>query len=165
MGMDIWIHVVNKNGKYVKKDLFDGRNRTWFCKINDEEDEYAYVNWIYDYNADFVPADIKKIFNSEEYTGYFGFKAVKVADLLKWYEKYRPDLDAGWIRKYDKWQLTVKGIVPEVVYHYFDNDMNTNDWEWTEYIPKADDFIKEVIKELHDNKVKSDDFVIIYFDW
>ena len=164
MGMDIWVHVVNKNGEYVKKDLFDGRNTTWFYKINDEEDEYEYVPWIYDYNQDFVPSNVKENFNSKEYTGYFGFKAVTVKDLLTWYDKYRPDLDAGWIRKFDKWQLTVKGIAPETVYHYFDNDMNINDWEWTEYIPKIDDCMEVIIKKLHDKDIKNDDYVILYFD-
>ena len=165
MGMDIWVNVVNKNGEYVKKDLFDGRNRTWFCKINDEEDEYAYVNWIYEYDLGFVPTDVKEIFNSEEYTGYFGFKAVKVADLLNWYDRYRPDVDAGWIRKYEKWQWENKGIAPEGIYHYYDNEMNLNDWVWVENLPKEDECIKVVIDQIDNNQVNPNDYVIFYFDW
>ena len=165
MGMDIWVHVVNKNGEYVKKDLFDGRNRTWFCKINDEEDEYEYVKWIYNYDADFVPADIKEIFNSKEYTGFYGFKAVKVADLLNWYDKYRPDVDAGWIRRYDRWKWENKTIAPEYISYYFDDSMDYIDWIWTENLPKKDDCIKVIIDEIDNNQVNPNDFVIIYFDW
>ena len=165
MGMDIWVHVVNKNGEYIKKDLFDGRNSMWFGKINHEEDEYAYVPWIYNHDADFIPVDIKEDFNSKDYTGLFGFKAVKVADLLNWYDKYRPDIDAGWIRRYDKWRWENKAIAPEDVYHYFDDSMNINDWVWVENLPKEDEYIKIIIDQINNNQVNPNDFVIIYFDW
>ena len=165
MGMDIWIDVVNKNGEYVKKDLFDGRNTAWFMKINHEEDEYEYVPWIYKYDADFIPADVKENFQSEKYTGFFGFKAVKVADLLNWYDRYRPDVDAGWIRRYDKWKWENKAIAPDCIEHYFDDSMDTNDWVWVENLPKEDEFIKVIIDQIDNNQVNPNDYVIIYFDW
>lgn len=165
MGMDIHVHVVNKNGEYIKKNLFDGRNRMWFQKIDHEEDEYDYVKWIYDYEAEFVPVEVKKVFRSDEYSGYFGFKAVKVADLLNWYDRYRPDVDAGWIRRYDKWRWENKATAPDEIYHYFDESMNVNDWVWVENLPKEDECIKVIIDQIDNNQVNPNDYVIMYFDW
>ena len=166
MGMDIWIHVADKDGNFVKEDLWDGRNSNWFNKIIHEDDEYEFVHWIYNDQADFVPDEIKKNFDdSEENFGYFGFKAVKVADLLNWYDRYRPDVDAGYIRKYDKWKWENKGIAPNNIYHYYDEDMS-NDWVWAEGFPKEDELIKyAIIDKIDNNQVNPNDFVIIYFDW
>ena len=177
MGMDIHVHIVDKDGKYIAKEIWDGRNHEWFTKIDREEDEWNHVNWIYDYDKEFVPADIKKVFHSDEYSGYFGFKAVKVADFVEWYQTYKPQLTAGWMRKYDAWAMVHKHETPDYVSKYWDADeMDPNDWVFVENIPTADEYAKDIIDtfttyrhELRDDSRWNGDwveaYVIFYFDW
>ena len=177
MGMDIHVHIVDKDGGYIAKEIWDGRNRAWFAKINQEEDEWDFVNWIYNYDAKFVPADIKKIFHSDEYSGYFGFKAVKVEDFVNWFEHYKPNITAGWMRKYDAWAMVHKHETPDYVSKYWDADeMDSNDWVFVENIPTADEYVKDIINTINDySRLLKDNscwdgdwveaYIIFYFDW
>lgn len=157
MGMDIYINVVDKDGNYIKKDLYDGRDSEWFYNIIEELGEYYYVPWTYGTDLDYIPTEIKEMFDDG-----FRVKSVKVADLLNWYDKYRPDIDAGYIRRYDKWRWETKAIPPDQICHFRDPDMD-KDWVWIENVPTRHEPIKEIIDQIDNNQVNPNDYVIIYF--
>ena len=62
---------------------------------------------------------------------YFGHHAITVKDYIDWYHKYKPYLDAGWVRKYDAWCYNHKGIIPELIYHHLPA-CPIEDVEWIE---------------------------------
>ena len=167
MGTDIHIHLIT-NGKFLLEDMFDGRNSLWFDKINNEENEYQYLNWQYNVEDIALPQSVLKEVAEGDYYCY-GFKYVKISELLEWYDTYKPYIDAGWVRKIDAWRNRVKHIPLEdhTIYTYLDDDAIIEDWEFVEF-PAPDDsmeYIVNQIKELIPLNLDIDNtYLVVYFD-
>ena len=118
MGVDIHMFVV-KDKEVLKEDIFEGRNSQWFNNL-----QGSYVT---DLAYDHLP--VKRSWKEEcgipnelitEYKKedcYYGHRMIRVSDYINWFNKYKPDLTAGWVTKYDAWAYYNKGIVPKDIYH------------------------------------------------
>ena len=169
MGMDIHMHIV-KNDEVIAKNIFDGRNSEWFNNLKGDgnDDEYDHFP-SYGGIPDNCPEFIKTIYdgdcnNDEEYFGYFGFYYVNAGDYIKWFEKYRPDTDAGWVTTYEKWAWEKKGIKPEYLAKYLNKDANINDMHFIEVVNPWD-CGRWLYNYIKDHKIPDDACVIYYFDW
>lgn len=162
MGMDIWLNLV-KNGKYVKQNIFDGRDSDWFANLRREgcDEEYEYLNIRYGY-SDQAPAEYKEEYNKEN--DYFDFYYVSVKDFKEWFEKYRPDKKAGWATTYEKWRIENKGLMPEVLPIWLPEDTNVADMHFVEYENKYD-CSKWLYNYLVDNDIEEDVDIAYCFDW
>lgn len=168
MGVDIHIYVVDKFGKKKTDNLYDGRNYGWFDNLQDRgmAPEYSYLPRLYRNNT---PKEIVNLFNDlGAKDGYYGMTAVRISDLIKWYNQYRPHVHAGWVTKYDAWLYRAKGIVPS------EDDVYTDPYitdsfkvELYEFIEYTDDYNPMTIvydKITNNNLIFNDDYLIFYFD-
>lgn len=136
MGMDIHMNIT-REGEFVARDIFDGRNREWFNNLQGDgwDDVYDELPRMYGF-SDEAPAELSQRYKKED--GYFGFYHVNVADFKVWFEKYRPDKDAGWVSTYDKWRIENKGYIPEDMMHYIPEDARIEDLHFVEVVNKYD---------------------------
>lgn len=158
MGMDIHTYVITKEGEIKARDLYEGRCTEWFNNLMGRgcNAEYSYLPTKYNV-PDFAPDEIKR----DEENGYFGFRYLTVKDWRDWFNEYKPNLDAGWVRKYDKWAWENKHIVPEEYYHYLGEVDNPAEWEWCEFRKDYDvsEYLTEQLAGMDEN-----DILIYYFD-
>jgi len=112
MGVDIHMMLV-RNGKVVVDNVFEGRNREWFDNITERGygDEYETFPCRYGW-AD----ELEEVYNEYKEWAY-DFRTLSVVDFNEWFEKNRPDIDAGWVTKREAWLYVNKGIVPEYLAH------------------------------------------------
>lgn len=136
MGVDITMSIV-KNKKYIKEDIFDGRNGAWFDRITQCRIEpYTFLPIKYGY-SDQAPDSFKEHYNKEN--GYYDFRYFNVGDFRQWFERYNPNLDVGWVTKRTAWKMDYQGYVP------FDNEIF---YELTKEDPIED----RVFKTFKDNE-------------
>ena len=121
MGVDIHMNIY-KNQELIAEDIFDGRNSDWFRNLQlDRGDDPIYNHLAIRYGvADQVPLDYKDKFNSDDFWGFYWFT---VKDLKDWFLKYHPDIDAGWVTRYEAWAYKHKKIVPD----YLRKELNKDD--------------------------------------
>lgn len=161
MGVDINMSVVDRDGKYKYRDVFDGRNSAWFDKISGNTYDSLYASFpTYGGIPDFIPNEIKEDYAEGD---YFDFHYMTVADFCKWFDKVRPDIDAGWVTTYEKWLYERKGIVPEVD-HFLSSINNVADYHFIEVKDKYDcsAWLRDFISE-HDD-ISPEDYIVYYFD-
>ena len=182
MGRDIHMFVVNKDShKIIIDDLYDGRNSNWFDNIScrdkgdDEAYDHLYVN--YDLPEHFVEANNKEYIVKNEdgtnYTGYFDFTYITVEKFLKWFYKYRPDVFAGWVTRYEAWNWEKRHILPnEFGDHYIkrtlDKDDVLQDYVFMEFEDDWDpsrNIAKMLEEAVSNNRITGDDLLVWYFDW
>ena len=157
------MHIVH-NKKLIKEDIFEGRNSEWFENISGRS---AYTSSIYNdfpicrYDvSEQAPEDLIK---REEKKFYFDFCSVKVKDFIDWYKKRRPDLEAGWITTYEKWQMDRQGVIPEEVRHTLDVNDNINDFHFVEFVNKYD-CSKWLYDYLLENNIDMNAEITYWFD-
>jgi hypothetical protein len=164
MGVDIHMYIVRGNAA-VKKNIFEGRNSEWFRDLQGDgwKDEYDNLprHWGI---PDEAPEYIQEGYDKSREIGYYGFNYVNVADYVEWFEKYRPDKDAGWVSTYDAWRIKNKGYVPEDPIHYLDEDMNKEDYTFMEFEDPYDcgKWLYDYITS-HD-EIQGSDTIVYYFD-
>lgn len=136
MGVDIHLFICRK-GEILEEDIFDGRNSEWFNNLQQRycDNEYDHLNIRYGFSND-VPEDLQERFDDPG--SYYGHHNILVKDFAEWFEKYRPDLDAGWFSTYDRWRIERKGWVPDYVNHNLEEGDNPNDYEFVEFENKYD---------------------------
>ena len=138
MGVDIHMFICRK-GEILGDDIFDGRNSEWFNNLQQQyyDNEYDHLNIRYGFSDD-VPENLRKRFNDPG--SYYGHHNIRVGDFAEWFEKYRPDLDAGWFSTYDRWRIERKGWVPDSDYvkHELEEGDNPVDYEFVEFEDKYD---------------------------
>ena len=120
-GVDIHLYIC-KDKKYIAEDIFEGRNSSWFANMQKEgiDDTYQYLPIQYGISEKDTPDDYNH-YNHD--LGYYGFYYIKVEDFKNWFLQYRPDEDAGWVTRYEKWAYNNKGIYPE----YLKKELTKND--------------------------------------
>lgn len=161
MGMDIHMHLV-QNGQYIKKNIFDRRDREWFSNLSGEGDDFEYNELSFYYGIS--PQSPKEI-NPEELIkkGYFNLFYINVKDFKEWFEKYRPDIDAGWVTTYDKWRIENKNYVPEYINHYLDKEDNINNMHFIT-ITNPYDSSAWLYQYLIENEIPDEADITYWFD-
>lgn len=163
MGIDIHVAIV-KDGKFITPEIELGRNYDWFTRIREELDEYDFMKWHYDVNADYIPEEITHLIKED--CGCFGFKCVTVKDFLNWYATYQPNLTAGWVRKKIAWMWEKKGvpIYLDEIYDTLEPDANMADWEFVETENTADES-SIIMGEIPLNVINDENaYIVFYFD-
>ena len=161
MGMDIHLHIV-KDGKVVASDIFDGRNSEWFRNLqgNGWDDIYDELPKIWGF-SDQAPAEFEERYTKEK--GYFDFFHVNVKDFKDWFMTYHPDIDAGWVTTYEKWQIENRGFVPEDMKHYLDKDDVLADMYFVQVTNKYD-CSAWLYNYLVDNQIDDQADITYWFD-
>lgn len=158
MGADIHMFIVKDNK--VDKQIFDDgmRNYEWFDNICHQG---------YDRVYDFFPCEIiskdslpEGISKKESEYGY-GFRKISVKDFCEWFEEYRPDIDAGWVNTYDKWLYESKGILPQELPKF--REENEPDMYFIEVI-NTYDLSAELYTILRDGHYEGEDEIIYFFN-
>ena len=163
MGMDIHIDIVYK-GEIIAEDIFEGRNSVWFNKLMGRTYAPEYDHLDRGWGA--YPNAPKEYIDrySDEGT-YFGHGYIKVRDFIDWFDKYRPDLDAGWVSTYDKWRIEKKGYIPEEIWHTLDPKDNPADMHFIEIPNTWEDSSIVVYKYVTQHKeIPGDAYIIYCFD-
>lgn len=119
MGMDCHMFIC-KNKEYIAKDIFTGRNREWFDNImgggNDELYDSLPIKWGI---SDEAPDTFSEEFSDD---WCFGYRSLNVKEFMDWFITKRPDIDAGWVTRYEKWLYDHKGIEPAYLKKRLDKD-------------------------------------------
>lgn len=159
MGMDIHMALV-KNNEYVKENIFDGRNSDWFNNMmgNGWDDLYDKLPINYGL-SDQTPVEYE-----EKYKDWcFDYHYVNVKNFKEWFQKYRPDIDAGWVSTYDKWRIEKKGYIPKDILHYLPEDANPADMHFVEVINPYD-CSAWLFTYLVENDIEDDVDIVYCFD-
>lgn len=172
MGVDIHMRLINKNGEELIHNLYEGRNSEWFNNLQDRgwDDEYDTLPVRYGLPEYAPAADLE---NEKEHD-YYGFHYMEVSDYKKWFDKYRPDLDAGWVSTYDKWRIENKHYIPEDVPHYLPDDANPADMHFVTFMNEfnCDKYVLDRIREFVNARpayvnmrpvTEGEELVIIYY--
>lgn len=154
MGVDIHM-AIYKDGKYEALDFPYVRNTEFFDRFSGRNDFGVYSRLPRKYNYPDVEG-----FEDAEYC--YGFFALNAGDVRKWYDQYKPDEYAGYVRRYDKWLYETKGISPyEYLLYLEEEDAANRDWVWLEWNNPNDmiNWFMDIIKDMPDEQD-----ILIYFD-
>lgn len=151
-----------KNKEYIAKDIFEGRNSTWFNNMMDRgnDEEYNYLPLRYGI-SDETPEDWAKHY--EDRQSYFGHHYINVGEFKDWFLKYRPDRDAGWVTRYEAWVYENKGIIPEYLQKKLSHDDIIEDMEFITVINEYD-CSNWLYTYLIDNDIPNDAIIQYVFD-
>ena len=162
MGIDCHMYIV-KNKEYVKENIFDGRNSEWFFNMmgDGNADEYNTLPIHYGISEQSPDA-----YDAEFSNWCFSFRYINVEDFKNWFEKTRPDKDAGWVTRYDKWAYENKGIEPEEICHYLSSlgdEVDKSEFEFIE-IENRWDCSRWLYNYLIDNDISDEADIQYCFD-
>lgn len=103
-----------RNKATIAEDIFEGRNTTWFNNMMGRGNDEVYNSLPLGYGiSDETPNKWASLY--EDPGSYFGHHYIKVKEFKDWFEDKRPDIDAGWVTRYEAWAYKHKGIEPEVL--------------------------------------------------
>lgn len=174
MGKDMTMHIVDKDYNLLTTDekykygIYDGRNSEWFSNLEgdgfDNEYDYLPIENFHWRDEIFVKNESLRPYMDKDNNGYFNFRTMRVGKFKEWFEKYRPDLDAGWVTQYDKWAFERKSIdIEDRVRRYPSKEEIEGDaLVFIEYEKKYENsvWLYNFVKDYED------DCLIIYcFDW
>ena len=161
MGMDISLYIF-KNKKCIAEDIFDGRNTTWFNNMMGRGNDEVYDSLPLGYGiSDQVSEDWTKHY--EDPTSYFEHHYINVKEFKDWFLKYRPDIDAGWVTRYEAWAYKHKGIEPEYLRKELNHDDIIEDMRFIKVINKYD-CSAWLYSYLIDNDIPDDATIQYAFD-
>lgn len=162
MGMDIHMNIF-KDGEIIAKEIFDGRNSSWFRNLQGEgwDESYDNLNSFPGYPDNF-PQDLINRYAGEK--GYFDHRFIKVRDFVEWFWEYRPDKNAGWATTYEKWKIEIKHYKPDYLPTELPENANIADMHFVEY-DNLDDCSKWLVNYLSDHSIPSDAYICYCFDW
>jgi hypothetical protein len=167
MGADIHMFIVGANG-VIKSNIYEGRNSIWFDNIsgNINDPVYDHLPFIFG-DSPFTPSILKARYSIKR--GYYNHYHFKIKYFIKWFEKYRPDKEAGWVSTYNKWQYENKGIRPDNIYQELSEIASEpwfceKDWHFIE-IEKEYDSSKWLYNFIKENKIDENADVTYCFDW
>ena len=163
MGMDITMMIV-KDNDYLATDIFEGRNTEWFNNMMGRGNNELYNHLpIQAGNSPQTTKTWADYYGSEDYAdSYFGVTYVNVGDYKKWFEEFKPNVDAGWTTTYEAWEYKKRGIEPEL-YHYLPDDANRHDMVFMEIESKYD-CSKWLYDYLLEHKIPDDADIQYCFD-
>ena len=172
MGVDIHMHIIDKDNNLLHKEIFSGRNSEWFNNLqgNGWANEYDHLPIKFGVPENFFEKHFKEITENwdepvtlEEYLRWhYGYNHIIVRDFIAWFQKYSPDVDAGWVSSYDKWAYEVKHIIPQDPPHY-KPEGEGDDWHFITF-EKEYDCSAWLYNWLDANNIQYDDIIVYYFD-
>lgn len=169
MGMDCTIAICDNDGTIISDNICDFRNSEWFNLLQEEgceDTEYAYINWNYGI-PDKVSKQIQEDYDNRIESGYFNFRWITADDYVNWFERYRPDISAGWMPTYDKWLYEKKHILNEDnMYRYLASVSlgERKEYQFVEIEKELDDS-KYIYDYLMQNEYSKTWNLIFYFDY
>lgn len=165
MGMDITLRILDKNGKFLTGDIYDGRNREWFNNISGKyTTDEAYNHLPLGYGTlDFFSNEWLEMEHDRD---YFDFRYISVKEYRNWYMKYNPSFQAGWVNRYTYFLMKYKDYIPEYeidLYHELDKDDIIEDMVWVEFNDKYDNSTW-LYNYLDENNIPNDAWIVYCFD-
>lgn len=165
MGMDITLRILDKNGKFLTEDIYDGRNREWFNNMSGKyitDEAYSHLPLGYG-TLDFFPNEWLEM---EQDRDYFDFRYISVKEYRNWYMKYNPSYQAGWVNKYTEFLMKYKGYTPEYgidLYQELDKEDVIEDMVWVEFNVEYDNSTW-LYNYLDENNIPNDAWIVYCFD-
>lgn len=151
-----------KNGNYLQKDIYKGRNSNWFDKIRGNSTDASYFSFPNECGiSEETPLDFKEKYKKEK--GYYDFYYISVEAFKNWFKEHRPDIDAGWVSRYDAWAYENKNIYPEVLCRQLYDDDIIEDRVFIEVIDKYDSSAW-LFEYLMQNNIPNDAIIQYCFD-
>lgn len=155
MGVDIYMFIV-KNKTIIKNNIYTGRNSEWFDNISDRIHTNIYNDFPTIYGWSPATPEILKTRYSRK-KGYYDFYHFKVKYFIEWFERFKPDTDAGWVTTYEKWLYETKGIIPNYLHHQLSDVSDEvwfceKDWQFIE-VKNNYDCSRWLYDYLIDNKI------------
>ena len=146
MGMDITLRLLDKNGKFLTENIYDGRNREWFNNMSGKyTTDEAYDHLPLGYGTlDFFPNEWLEM---EQDRDYFDFRYMSVKEYRNWYMKY-------------------KGYTPEYgidLYQELDKEDVIEDMVWVEFNAEYDNSTW-LYNYLDENNIPDDAWIVYCFD-
>lgn len=150
-----------KNKECIAEDIFDGRNTTWFNNMMGRGNDEVYDSLPLGYGiSDETSEEWARL--HEDPCSYFERHYINVKDFKDWFEDKRPDIDAGWVTRYEAWAYKHKGIVPELHRKLWENDI-IEDMEFIE-VTNPYDCSAWLYDYLKDNNIPDDACIQYCFD-
>ena len=163
MGMDIIMNI-SSNGKYIAEDIFNGRNAIWFDNLQGKGHQMEYEHLPAKPGiASSIPNYSEEIEKNLKEKSHFGFFNIKVGDYKDWFEKYRPDTDAGWVTTYDRWRIEHKGYIPDEIQTRLSPDDVISDMHFMTFVNRYD-CSAWLYAFLVDNNIKNEADITYYFN-
>lgn len=161
MGKDIHMFIVYK-GNIIKSNIYTGRNSSWFRNLCGYADlnEYNYLPIVFGW-GELAPQELSKRYTKER--GYFDHCHIKVKFFKEWFEKCRPDIQAGWATTYEVWAIKNKGYNPGYLPTALTEDMIIEDMQFIEY-SNTEDNSSWLYDFLIENKINDNADIIYCFD-
>ena len=165
MGMDITLRILDKNGKFLTEDIYDGRNREWFNNMSGKyitDEAYSHLPLGYG-TLDFFPNEWLEM---EQDRDYFDFRYMSVKEYRNWYMKYNPSYQAGWVNRYTEFLMKYKGYTPEYgidLYQELDKEDVIEDMVWVEFNAEYDNSTW-LYNYLDENNIPNDAWIVYCFD-
>lgn len=165
MGMDITLRLLDKNGKFLTEDIYDGRNREWFNNMSGKyitDEAYSHLPLGYG-TLDFFPNEWLEM---EQDRDYFDFRYISVKEYRNWYMKYNPSYQAGWVNRYTEFLMKYKGYTPEYgidLYQELDKEDVIEDMVWVEFNAEYDNSTW-LYNYLDENNIPNDAWIVYCFD-
>lgn len=139
MGIDIHMRLIKKSTGFVIFDnLYDGRNSEWFNNLigRGYDEVYSKLWWnvgLPDCITEGIDYEVWR--NPKDY-GAYGFQWISVQEYIKWYEKYRPYVDAGYVTEWENWAYENGRYNPfnHGIAHYIADDVNADRFIFREFI-------------------------------
>ena len=158
MGTNIFMYLV-KDNKIVKNDIFNGRDSEWFQNLqgNGWDDIYDELPRHYGVSPQ-APSSLATKAN-EVY--HFDKLYMSVKDFKDWFNQYKPQLRAGWVTTYDKWNYETRGTIPDEK-RFLDKEDNINDYHFIEYTDEFDQSLW-LYNYLIDNNIEDDVDITYWF--
>ena len=171
MGVDLHMHIIDREGNFLAKDLFEGdRDYDWFDALQGSEAVDSFKRLPF---SSGIPEELKdKIFSSEEEEkSYYGFGYITIKDFYNWFWKNRPDHNAYWTTKRQAWLYQTKKIVPNLQLYSLVGVLEEygcpiEDMVFIDVIDEEDNY-KKLIKIIEEDPIFSkmnDSYLVYYFD-
>ena len=168
MGVDIHMYIIRGN-KMVAENIFDGRNPDWFNNLQGKYSGNEYDTLPVSFGVPReIPSGLESAAISSIDNCYYGHAYMVVQEFCEWFEKARPDRDAGWVTIREKWLIENKGHDPEI---YIKPELDRNDilenMCFIEYKHEYDcsAWLYTYLKnKMEQGTIKKDDVIFYYFD-
>ena len=139
MGIDIHMSLVKKSTGFVIFDnLYDGRNSEWFNNLigRGYDEVYSKLPWNIGCPDCITEGEGYEAWCKSAEYGAYGFQWIPVQKYIKWYEKYRPYVDAGYVTEWENWAYENGRYNPfdYGIAHYIEDDANANHYIFREFI-------------------------------
>ena len=159
MGIDIHMYLV-KDKKIVKENIYKGRDSEWFNNLQGDGWDDVYDTFPVEYGVSpQAPSELNEKANEKF---YFDRRYISVKAFKDWFIQHRPDLRAGWVTTYDRWNYKRRGVLPDEK-RFLDKEDNKNDYHFIEYSDENDQSLW-LYNYLKDNNIEDDVDIIYWFD-